>query len=642
MNLLGKMKLKIGIVKFLVSRVLHNLKSQGFIYTVKLIYRKKNQALTLIFPKKIKTTDLVTFAGKYPQSDSAERKYILNMVSVVIPIYDRTWEIEEAVNSIIEQSYENIEIILVMDGSPTETINTVNKFRNTDNIKIFSYVKSSGNAVRGRNKGLLESTGEYIAFLDSDDVALKDRLALSVKFLKENPDYSGVYGAWIALINGSRIIEGLTDGQIVYSPDGNICEHIENCIPCQSTVMLRKQALLDVGGINNMMNYREDHELWVRLYANGFKLKSLAEPLVRLRLHDGNNELSFKEKDTYWKTKLLKEYTKKIMLPKKIVWIVAGLGISGGLAVILKHANYLLGKGHDVSLLSLSNEDSITWYDNAVPIYNLAKDPDYILNNIDILIATAWNTEPYLEQIPTKRKLYFVQSDERRFIDDINIKKQIQQGYSKNYEYFTEAFWIQKIFHEEFACPAFYVPNGIDTSFFNESEVFEKRDLNRKRILIEGPIDIPFKAVEDSYNAVKDLDCDIWFVSSAGKPKAEWRYDKFFEKVPMYMMPKIYSSCDIFIKMSRIEGFFGPPLEAMACGCVPVVGKVSGWDEYIVHNENALAVDLYDVEAAKNSVNTLLTDSELYDRLKENGYATAKNWSWDESFNRISLLIDKI
>ena len=639
-NIFNKIKFKFSILSFLFKRVLFHFKNRGLKYTVNLVLNKKDQAFFLVFPRCIKKSKVIKDNGFILNSEQTSVTYVNDLVSVIIPIYNRTWELKEAIDSILSQTYKNIELILVTDGSPDETLEVINDYSNDHRVKIFNFPISSGNAVRGRNKGILEAKGEYIAFLDSDDISLENRIEVSVDFLNKNKEYSGVYGTWLPLLDGSRLINGIENDQPVFSPDGSFKDHVENCIPCQSSVMLRAADLRAVGGINTIMKYREDHELWVRLTSNGYQLKSLKEPLVRLRLHAGNNELSFNESNEYWYKVLLEQYNKKISLPKKIVWIVAGLGISGGLAIILKHANYLLSQGHDVSLFTLSNENNISWYDNKVPVYVINDCKDYLFDNIDLLIATAWNTEPVLEQLNSKRKLYFVQSDERRFMDCNVIKKQIEEGYNKNYEYFTEAYWIQKMFHNEFNKPAFYVPNGIDTDLFNSHELFEKKN-TRKRVLIEGPIDIPFKAVEDCYNAVKDLDCDIWFVSSAGKPKDDWRYDKFFEKVPMSLMPSIYSSCDIFIKMSRIEGFFGPPLEAMACGCIPVVGKVSGWDEYIVDGVNALAVDLGDIESAKNAVNQLINDECLGEKLLNNGLATVSEWGWDKSFMRINLLVNK-
>ncbi|WP_421235352.1 glycosyltransferase [Aeromonas enteropelogenes] len=628
----------ISVLKFAFKRFLLLTKERGVRYSFALAISKRKQLMSMLSigrgnykDRSIENTAPLTA----PLNSS-----IKGLVSVIIPIYNRTWELQSAIDSVLSQTYQNIELILVCDGSPEETICVVEQYRNDERVRIFKYPRSSGNAVRGRNKGIIEAHGEYIAFLDSDDIASNNRLELSVSFLNENPSFSGVYGSWKAIVDGSRQVSGIEDGMVVHSPDGMLKEHLENCIPCQSTVMVRRDVLIAVGCINRKMKYREDHELWARLNFHNYRLKSLPDILVSLRLHAGNNELNFhsQQGEDIWYRELLKQYNTRVSRPQKICWIVAGLGISGGLAIIIKHANHLLSIGHDVSLICLSDDKQIAWMDNHVPIYSI--NDTNAIKNIDLLIATAWNTEPYLNRLLSRRKLYFVQSDERRFIDEKGVKDLIADGYSKNYEYFTEAFWIQKMFHTEFQRSAFYVPNGLDQSLFKSVEPFLPKG-DKKRILIEGPIDIPFKAVEDSYNAVKDLDCEIWIVSSAGKPKTNWRYDQFFEKVPMSMMPAIYSSCDIFIKMSRIEGFFGPPLEAMACGCVPVVGKVTGWDEYIVDTYNALAVELGDVDSAKQAVHRLINDEDFYYKLQANGAKTATEWPWNESFRRLDALIER-
>ena len=629
------MKNSLAIIKFAFVKFVFLLKDRGFKYSIKTALKKRKQFIRMVLMPKINHNEKSIKRGSKKINPSEK-----GLVSVVIPIFDRTWELKEAIDSVLNQTYKKLEIILVCDGSPIETIEVVDSYKLDERIKIFKYPDSSGNAVRGRNKGIKEALGEFIAFLDSDDIAEPQRLQMSVDFLNENSQYAGVYGAWEAMIDGSRKIEGLYDGMIIQSPDGELAEHLNSCIPCQSTVLIKSDVLLDVGGVNVNMKYREDHELWARINYNGYRLKSLSDTLVKLRLHSGNNELNFSDelgKDV-WFEHVLKEYNTKVEMKKKICWLVSGLGISGGLAVILKHANYLFSLGHDVSLITSNEISEITWTTNHVPIYSL--NDSFALNNIDILIATAWDTEPYLSKLDSDRYLYFVQSDERRFVDQVEIKRLISSGYSKNYEYFTEAYWIQNMFHTEFRRSAFYVPNGLDKGMFSPVDPLVEKG-KRKRVLIEGPIDIPFKAVEDCYNAIKDLDCDIWIVSSAGSPKPNWRYDRFFEKVPQTMMASIYSSCDIFIKMSRIEGFFGPPLEAMACGCVPVVGKVTGWDEYIIDGYNALAVELRDIDSAHECVNKLINDQDLYMRLLTNGQKTVAEWPWEYSFTRLDALINR-
>ncbi len=560
------------------------------------------------------------------------------LVSVIIPIYDRVDELKDAIESILNQTFKNFELILVTDGSPQNTMKVVEKYAGNSRVRIFHYYDNTGNAVRGRNKGIKEARGKYIAFHDSDDIAEADRLEKSVKYIKKyNVDV--VYGGWRVKTDGTRKINGLENGKEVFSPDCDLSLLKEVCVPCQSTVMVKRAALLDVGGLKNKMKYREDHELWLRLFYFGYKFKAIPCILTNLRIHKGNNELNFKKDDNKWKKIMLSEYKIKSKLPLKIAYIIPGTGISGGIAVILQHANRLLNRGYDVFLISQDLKEEINWFPhNKVPIISQETNKKYLFDNIDILIATGWSTASDLYKYSARRNIYFVQSDERRFFDDLKIKEKIHKTYKIQCEYMTEARWIQKWLKDEFGHDAHYVPNGLDEKiFFKEKPI--KRESNKLRVLIEGPISIPFKGMKDAYNAIKDLDCEIWIISSSGTPKKNWRYDKFFESVPMNEMRKIYSSCDIFLKMSRIEGFFGPPMEAMACGCSVVVGKCTGYDEYIEHKKNALVVEMGDVDGAKRAVQRLIDDKKLRKDLIMAGYKTVQEWTWDRSITLLEKVV---
>ena len=89
---------------------------------------------------------------------------------------------------------------------------------------------------------------------------------------------------------------------------------LTNCVPCQSTVMASRDALIEVGGFNPRMKYREDHELWLRLAYFGYKFKSIKKILTNLRLHKGNLELKYKSNDQYWYNLMLQLYKNKIEL----------------------------------------------------------------------------------------------------------------------------------------------------------------------------------------------------------------------------------------------------------------------------------------------------------------------------------------
>ena len=553
------------------------------------------------------------------------------LVSIIIPVYDRTDVLKESIESVLNQTYDNIEVILVCDGSPKETIDIVDSYNNNPKVRIFKYFDNSGNAVRGRNKGIREAKGKYIAFQDSDDVAVPERISISLDYMKAyNADV--VYGGWRAIVDGSRDID-IQNGQEVYSPDCDYEMLKELCVPCQSTVMVKRDALLDVGGLKTTMRYREDHELWLRLAYFGYKFKSVDKILTNLRLHKNNLELAFKDDDNRWLSETLKEHTKKEKFKPKVAYVIPGCGISGGIAVICQHANRLLKRGFDVLMISGNEDTKIDWFPGLlVEVLPLSKCPD----NIDIVVATGWQTAYMIDKINAKRKFYFVQSDETRFnpVGSPDYKK-AYKTYLMDYEFLTEALWIKKWLKDKFSKDATYVPNGLDEEIIYQTAPLVNKPDSKLRILLEGPIDIPYKGMEDAFKAVENLDCEVWCISSAGKPKPEWKCDRLFEKVPMKEMKYIYSSCDLFLKMSRVEGFFGPPLEMMACGGACVVGKVTGYDEYIKDGYNALVVEQGDVEGAHNALKRLISDENLRKRLIENGKKTAQEYRWEPTIDTL-------
>jgi glycosyltransferase involved in cell wall biosynthesis len=348
--------------------------------------------------------------------------------------------------------------------------------------------------------------------------------------------------------------------------------------------------------------------------------------------------------EKYNKNRPVNDLKKSNKSNARIAFLLPGVGISGGVAIILQHVNRLQLLGHDVEILSQSNIIDTSWFPNQLVKVRPYRETKKILKNssLDILIASGWSTAYSVDMANAQRKLYFVQSDESRFFpEDPKLCELIRKTYSLPFTYFTEAHWIQKWLKSEFGHDSYYVPNGLDTNIFHPTEPIAPKG-KKLRVLLEGPIDIPFKGMADAFNAVKDLDCEVWAISSAGKPKPEWRCDRFFEKVPMMDMAKIYSSCDIFLKMSRIEGFFGPPMEALVCGCVPVVGKVTGYDEYIINEKNALVVELGDVDGAKNAIERLIKDVDLRKKILSNAHDLKESWTWNRSEKMFTEMLSKI
>jgi glycosyltransferase involved in cell wall biosynthesis len=315
----------------------------------------------------------------------------------------------------------------------------------------------------------------------------------------------------------------------------------------------------------------------------------------------------------------------------KIVYLIPCCGVSGGIAVICQHANRLLKRGHDVLFVTETDERSIDWFPGqSVPIVGMDEYPV----EVDILVATGWSTSFRVAILPARRKFYFVQSDETRFhAPDSPWEHITRLSYTIGFNYLTEARWIKAWLLNHFGQDAELVPNGLDETFFFPSEPLEPKNPEKPRILLEGAIGLPYKGMAVAFEAVKDLDVDIWCVSTFGQPEEHWRCDRFFEQVPMMEMRRIYSSCDILLKLSRVEGFFGPPMEMMACGGAVVVGEVTGYDEYIENEVNALVVDPLQPMQAASAIRRLIDDRSLRERLIENGRQTAQQWRWEPSID---------
>ena len=563
------------------------------------------------------------------------------MVTVVIPVYDRTDILRDSIRSILAQNFDSFELILACDGSPAQTLAVVQEFAAHPRVRVFSWKEQSGNAVKGRNIGIAHALGKYVAFHDSDDVADPQRLRRSVEVL-ESGEADVVYGGYRILTQWQEDPRrhNCRDGQVVISPECDFEFLRTTCVPCQSTVMARASALRAVGGLKPEMRYREDHEIWLRLAYRGYRFKAIPEVLTSLRLHPQNLELKHVGQSEKWLHVMHQQYTRRGPLKPRIAFVLPGIEVCGGVAVVCHHVKRLRKMGYEVSLFVENQTEtrSIDWFPDgqmiALPI-SAARGEHF-----DYLIATMWTTAHTVHQLQAERRFYFAQSDEIRFYpDDPAAQKAARATYEyDDLELIVIARWMQDWLRREFGREAHCVPNGLDLDLFHPAQPLESRGA-RPRVLLEGSINVPFKGMENAFRAVRDLDCEVWCVSGAGQPRPEWRCDRFFEGVPMERMKHIYSSCDILLKMSEVESFCYPPLEMMACGGAAVVGQVTGIEEYAVDGENCLIIPKGDVAAARDAVQRLIDDPSLRQRLAESGLQTARRFDWDASTARLDEIL---
>jgi len=229
--------------------------------------------------------------------------------SVVIPVYDRTAELREAVESILSQTFVNFEILLICDGSPRETIEIVESYSLHPKVREFFFKDNSGNPCRGRNKGIDMAYGRFVAFLDSDDIAMPDRLEKSLyHLLTKKVD---VIGGAIQYLTEGVSCRGFRNGQLGFTSEDctyDLLRQGNRLSIC--TVAVRKECLDRFGGFREEMRYREDHELWLRLAYHGCTFYNSPEVFAQYRVHECNAELSYMADDEKWYEKALELHCK--------------------------------------------------------------------------------------------------------------------------------------------------------------------------------------------------------------------------------------------------------------------------------------------------------------------------------------------
>jgi len=204
------------------------------------------------------------------------------LVSVLMPVYNGEKYISEAVESILSQSYTDFELIITDDGSDDRTPQIIKAF-NDDRIRCIIHAENKG-LIFSRNEGVAAAKGRYIAFLDSDDVSLPQRLEKQISFLDAHPDF-GMIGAWVKVIDGHG--NSLNDCiKFPALPDEIPVILLFKNYFTTSSIMVRKSCLQDFP-FDPEFPIAEDYNLWIKI-AEKYKVWNLPEVLTCYRMHKEN------------------------------------------------------------------------------------------------------------------------------------------------------------------------------------------------------------------------------------------------------------------------------------------------------------------------------------------------------------------
>ena len=193
-------------------------------------------------------------------------------VSVIIPTYNRAWVIEEAIDSVLAQDYTEFELIVVDDGSTDHTSDVLDAYGN--DIKVLSQ-KNKGVSV-ARNRGIAEASGNFIAFLDSDDLWHPQKLSSQIDFFNQTPDALICQTEEVWIRNGLRV----NPKKRHKKPSGMIFKpSLKLCLVSPSAVMIRRHLFDRVGGFDETLPACEDYDLWLRISCR-FPIYLIDTPLI--------------------------------------------------------------------------------------------------------------------------------------------------------------------------------------------------------------------------------------------------------------------------------------------------------------------------------------------------------------------------
>lgn len=183
-------------------------------------------------------------------------------ISVIIPAYNSEDTILETIKSVQKQTFSDWELIVINDGSTDGTIQLVNEI-NDSRLKVFSY--ENGGLSVARNRGITNAKGEFIAFLDADDLWTPDKLELQLEVLRKNPE-AGVAYSWTYFME-EKGEYCHTDRQLFF--EGNVFANLltDNFIANGSNPLIRRQAIESVGEFDASVSGAADWDYWLRLAA---------------------------------------------------------------------------------------------------------------------------------------------------------------------------------------------------------------------------------------------------------------------------------------------------------------------------------------------------------------------------------------
>jgi glycosyltransferase involved in cell wall biosynthesis len=321
----------------------------------------------------------------------------------------------------------------------------------------------------------------------------------------------------------------------------------------------------------------------------------------------------------------------------RVAFLVNDLQLSGGVGVVVAHARQLQDHhGFDVTLVLAREPEDLHWHHE--PLQGLPVLPldEARRRHYDVAVSTWWETAMALFELRAERYASFVQSLEDRFYrpgeaDRLGARLVLDLPVS----FITEARWIADTLADlRPDAPCYVVRNGIDKDVFRSPDDIEPRVNGPLRVLVEGYANVWFKGVNEAIEAVGLMQEDrhLTIVAPNREGLMSDGADRVVGPVTQRELADLYAESDVLVKLSRVEGMYGPPLEAFHMGATCVTTEVTGHEEYVEHGVNALVCDWDDLRGTARQLDLLARDRVLLHQLRLGAVHTATTWpTWEQA-----------
>ena len=328
-----------------------------------------------------------------------------------------------------------------------------------------------------------------------------------------------------------------------------------------------------------------------------------------------------------------------------VIFLIGSPLISGGTNMIFEYASALQKSGASVTIAYTLDLDEkiIAWHPSQASL-RITHVESVKEEFFDLAIVTWWATVYELKQIKHGVACYFVQSLESRFYldpPDVRLECLAAATYMCGIPMITVSPWLQNLLMSLTRTPTWLVPNGINKNTFPVAEsISRKTDGNGKplRVLVEGYRGSQIKGVDETIATLRatDLGIELWHASPS-KSGGSMVADRVFEELKHQELYQVYRQVDLLVKMSRVEGMFGPPIESFHAGATAIVSKVTGFEDYIKPGVNSLTLDVDDFVGLRASIEYLQSNPDELSHMKHQALKTAQSWLSVEDSSKVFI-----